>query len=253
MPFAVIGVVLLLVLIASSAHRAGIRAGVIFRLGRVVAGAKGPRPLLHHPDHRQDGEGQPADRDPRCASTGRHHQGQRDGAGQRGLLLPGLRFCQSSGRGAELSLRDIQIAQTTLRAVLGKVDFDDILTERDRLNADLQRIIDDLTDPGEEGRPGRDQGCRHTGRDAAGDGPAGRGRARETPRSSTPKVSSRPREVGAGGLGDRPPPDRLPTPVSPDDHRGLGREELDARDPDPDRAPQAVPGGLRRRCIGIRS
>ena len=40
-----------------------------------------------------------------------------------------------------------QIAQTTLRAVLSKVDLDEILTERDRLNSDLQRIIDDLTDP----------------------------------------------------------------------------------------------------------
>jgi regulator of protease activity HflC (stomatin/prohibitin superfamily) len=40
-----------------------------------------------------------------------------------------------------------QIAQTTLRAILSKVDLDDILTERDRLNSDLQRIIDDLTDP----------------------------------------------------------------------------------------------------------
>src|SRR5438105_3264852 len=40
-----------------------------------------------------------------------------------------------------------QIAQTTLRAVLSKVDLDDILTQRDRLNAELQRIIDDLTEP----------------------------------------------------------------------------------------------------------
>jgi hypothetical protein len=40
-----------------------------------------------------------------------------------------------------------QIAQTTLRAVLCKVDLDEILTERDRLNSELQRIIDDLTDP----------------------------------------------------------------------------------------------------------
>ena len=40
-----------------------------------------------------------------------------------------------------------QIAQTTLRAVLSKVEMDDILTERDRLNQDLQRIVDDLTDP----------------------------------------------------------------------------------------------------------
>ena len=40
-----------------------------------------------------------------------------------------------------------QIAQTTLRAVLSKVDLDEILTARDRLNSELQRIIDDLTDP----------------------------------------------------------------------------------------------------------
>ena len=40
-----------------------------------------------------------------------------------------------------------QIAQTTLRAVLSKQDMDDILTERDRLNQELQRIIDDLTEP----------------------------------------------------------------------------------------------------------
>lgn len=40
-----------------------------------------------------------------------------------------------------------QIAQTTLRAVLCKADLDQILTERDRLNQDIQRIIDDLTDP----------------------------------------------------------------------------------------------------------
>ncbi|MFP5298871.1 MAG: slipin family protein [Actinomycetota bacterium] len=40
-----------------------------------------------------------------------------------------------------------QIAQTTLRAILCKVDLDDILTERDRLNSEIQQIIDDLTDP----------------------------------------------------------------------------------------------------------
>lgn len=40
-----------------------------------------------------------------------------------------------------------QIAQTTLRAVLSKVDLDDILTQRDQLNVDLQKIIDELTEP----------------------------------------------------------------------------------------------------------
>ena len=40
-----------------------------------------------------------------------------------------------------------QIAQTTLRSVLGKADLDALLGERERLNEHLQRIIDDQTEP----------------------------------------------------------------------------------------------------------
>jgi regulator of protease activity HflC (stomatin/prohibitin superfamily) len=40
-----------------------------------------------------------------------------------------------------------QIAQTTLRAVLGRAELDTLLAERDRLNDELQRIIDDQTEP----------------------------------------------------------------------------------------------------------
>jgi regulator of protease activity HflC (stomatin/prohibitin superfamily) len=40
-----------------------------------------------------------------------------------------------------------QIAQTTLRSVLGKAELDTILAERERLNEDLQKIIDDQTEP----------------------------------------------------------------------------------------------------------
>src|SRR3954463_3145004 len=40
-----------------------------------------------------------------------------------------------------------QIAQTTLRSVLGTAEFDTLLSERERLNVDLQRIIDDQTEP----------------------------------------------------------------------------------------------------------
>jgi len=40
-----------------------------------------------------------------------------------------------------------QIAQTTLRAVLSKREMDEILSERDKLNVELQSIIDGLTDP----------------------------------------------------------------------------------------------------------
>lgn len=39
-----------------------------------------------------------------------------------------------------------QIAQTTLRSVLGKHDLDEMLTERDKLNDDIQEIIDSQTE-----------------------------------------------------------------------------------------------------------
>jgi regulator of protease activity HflC (stomatin/prohibitin superfamily) len=39
-----------------------------------------------------------------------------------------------------------QLAQTTLRAVLGKHELDEMLSERDKLNNDIQRILDAQTD-----------------------------------------------------------------------------------------------------------
>src|SRR5687767_11461322 len=39
-----------------------------------------------------------------------------------------------------------QLAQTTLRAVLGKHELDELLAERDKLNLDIQRILDAQTD-----------------------------------------------------------------------------------------------------------
>jgi regulator of protease activity HflC (stomatin/prohibitin superfamily) len=40
-----------------------------------------------------------------------------------------------------------QIAQTTLRSVLGKADLDTLLAEREELNESLQQIIDEQTEP----------------------------------------------------------------------------------------------------------
>ena len=39
-----------------------------------------------------------------------------------------------------------QLAQTTLRAVLGKHDLDDMLAEREQLNGDIQQVLDAQTD-----------------------------------------------------------------------------------------------------------
>lgn len=40
-----------------------------------------------------------------------------------------------------------QIAQTTLRSILGQSQLDDLLSKRDELNVDLQKVIDDQTEP----------------------------------------------------------------------------------------------------------
>jgi regulator of protease activity HflC (stomatin/prohibitin superfamily) len=40
-----------------------------------------------------------------------------------------------------------QISQTTLRSVLGKAELDSLLSERERLNVELQQIIDEQTEP----------------------------------------------------------------------------------------------------------
>jgi regulator of protease activity HflC (stomatin/prohibitin superfamily) len=40
-----------------------------------------------------------------------------------------------------------QLAQTTLRSILGQAELDDLLSERERLNTQLQQILDSQTDP----------------------------------------------------------------------------------------------------------
>ncbi|MCM8828069.1 MAG: slipin family protein, partial [Candidatus Omnitrophica bacterium] len=44
-------------------------------------------------------------------------------------------------------LSTMQIAQTTLRGVLGQMELDEILSERDKINHKLQQIIDEQPDP----------------------------------------------------------------------------------------------------------
>jgi regulator of protease activity HflC (stomatin/prohibitin superfamily) len=40
-----------------------------------------------------------------------------------------------------------QLAQTTLRAILGQVELDELLAERDRINRSIQQVLDAHTDP----------------------------------------------------------------------------------------------------------
>jgi regulator of protease activity HflC (stomatin/prohibitin superfamily) len=53
-----------------------------------------------------------------------------------------------------------QLAQTTLRSVLGQHDLDEMLAERSKLNADIQQILDEQTDAlGHQGHDRRAQAC----------------------------------------------------------------------------------------------
>ncbi len=47
----------------------------------------------------------------------------------------------------DFHLATAQIAQTTLRSVIGQAELDELLSEREKLNKKLQKIIDEATDP----------------------------------------------------------------------------------------------------------
>ena len=67
-----------------------------------------------------------------------------------------------------------QLAQTTLRSVLGQAELDDLLAERDRLNQDLQQHSRQPDRPvGHQGVGGGGQARRSAGEHAARHGPAG--------------------------------------------------------------------------------
>ena len=74
----------------------------------------------------------------------------------------------------------MQIAQTTLRSVVGQVELDEMLAQREKINQKLQLIIDEQTEPwGVKGDDRGDQGRGAAAEHAARDGEAGRGRARK--------------------------------------------------------------------------
>jgi regulator of protease activity HflC (stomatin/prohibitin superfamily) len=141
-------VVLLLILLAASIRIVQeYERGVIFRLGRVIAGAKGPGLFFIIPivDRMVKVNLQIVTLDvpPQDVIT-------KDNVTVRVNAVCYFQVFQPVKAIVEVQnylYATSQIAQTTLRAILSKADLDDILSERDRLNKDLQRIIDDLTDP----------------------------------------------------------------------------------------------------------
>jgi regulator of protease activity HflC (stomatin/prohibitin superfamily) len=120
--------------------------GVIFRLGRLIA-QKGPGLILLIPviDRmvRVDLRTVTLNIPPQEVIT-------RDNVPTRVNAVAYFRVVNPNNAIVEVEnflLATSQISQTALRSVLGKADLDQLLSERERLNEDLQKIIDEQTEP----------------------------------------------------------------------------------------------------------
>jgi regulator of protease activity HflC (stomatin/prohibitin superfamily) len=121
--------------------------GVIFRLGRVRGGAKGPGLFLLIPFvdkmEKVDLRTVTMDVPPQDLIT-------RDNVPARVNAVVYFRVMDPNKSIIEVEnhvLATSQISQTTLRSVLGQKDLDDLLTNREAINEELQSIIDGQTDP----------------------------------------------------------------------------------------------------------
>jgi regulator of protease activity HflC (stomatin/prohibitin superfamily) len=121
--------------------------GVIFRLGRVQGGPKGPGLFLLWPlvDNmvKIDLRTVTMDVPPQDVIT-------RDNVPARVNAVVYFRVVDPNRSVLEVEnhvLATSQISQTTLRSVLGQKDLDDLLTNRETINEELQAIIDEQTEP----------------------------------------------------------------------------------------------------------
>ncbi len=121
--------------------------GVIFRLGRVQGGPKGPGLFILLPGVdkmvKVDLRTVTLDVPPQDVIT-------RDNVPARVNAVVYFRVVDPNKSVLEVEnhvLATSQISQTTLRSVLGQKDLDDLLTNREQINAELQNIIDEQTDP----------------------------------------------------------------------------------------------------------
>jgi regulator of protease activity HflC (stomatin/prohibitin superfamily) len=145
--FVAVVVVIVYVLISSIKIVKEYERGVIFRLGRVRGGPKGPGLFLLFPlaDNmvKIDLRTVTMDVPPQDVIT-------RDNVPARVNAVVYFRVVDPNKSVIEVEnhvLATSQISQTTLRSVLGQKDLDDLLTNREAINEELQSIIDEQTDP----------------------------------------------------------------------------------------------------------
>lgn len=143
---AIIGLFVLILLLAAIRIAREYERGVIFRLGRLI-GTKGPGLFLLIPF---------IDRmvkvDLRIVTMSVPPQEviTRDNVPVKVNAVVYFRVMEPTQAIVEVEdfiVATSQIAQTTLRSTLGQSDLDHLLAERDRINQELQRIIDEQTAP----------------------------------------------------------------------------------------------------------
>ena len=146
-PTFIIGVFLVLYLIRSIQILAEYERGVIFRLGKLLPQPKGPGVVLVF---------RPIDRIVRISLRTVVHDVppqdiiSRDNVSVKVNAVVYFRVVDPRRAVVEVenfNYATSQLAQTTLRSVLGQEELDDLLAERDRLNSQLQQILDHQTDP----------------------------------------------------------------------------------------------------------
>jgi regulator of protease activity HflC (stomatin/prohibitin superfamily) len=149
MPFSpgLIAVLIVVIYVAGSIKiLAEYERGVVFRLGKLLDKAKGPGVVLVF---------RPIDRMVRVTlRTVVHDVPPQDVITRDNVSVKVnavVYFRVMDPRRAIVEVEDYkyatsQLAQTTLRSVLGQVDLDDLLSQRERLNQQLQHILDEQTD-----------------------------------------------------------------------------------------------------------
>jgi regulator of protease activity HflC (stomatin/prohibitin superfamily) len=146
-PGLVLVLIVVMYLIASIKILAEYERGVVFRLGKLLPRAKGPGVILVFA---------PIDRMVRVSlrtvvlDVPPQDIITRDNVSVKVNAVVYFRVIDPSRAIVEVenyNYATSQLAQTTLRSVLGQAELDDLLAQRDRLNQQLQQILDEHTDP----------------------------------------------------------------------------------------------------------
>jgi regulator of protease activity HflC (stomatin/prohibitin superfamily) len=145
-PLIIAGIILIFILASAIRVLREYERGVVFRLGRLI-GAKGPGLIILIPivDRmvRVDLRTIAHDVPPQDVIT-------KDNVSLKVNAVVYFRVMDPNKAVVEVAdfyFATSQLAQTTLRSILGQSDLDDVLVHREKINQSLQHILDQATDP----------------------------------------------------------------------------------------------------------